>query len=78
MSELVLLRESSSRINGDRSVNVRIVKASEVDITKYCFLRNIPDTAFEEWVPVEELEVYQTALRSSLPPEDPRGHGDSN
>lgn len=63
MKKFLLIREAMDKINTNGSINVKIVEASKFDTTGYSFLRNMPDTVFEEWVPTEELETYRRTLR---------------
>ena len=58
MSEYILLR--GPRKEYPEFMEIKIVRAEETDLTGYSFL--VAREKYDEWVPTEELQLYQRAL----------------
>jgi hypothetical protein len=60
--EFILLKGPRTDQNGVpvAVVEIKMVKASETDLTEYSFLRSLG--TYEEWVPTKELDTYKKAL----------------
>jgi hypothetical protein len=60
--ENILLRGPRTNANGDRiTVEVKMVKASQTDLSEYSFLYSYG--TYEEWVPTKELDLYKKASK---------------
>ena len=58
MNELILLR--GPRKQAPESMEIKIVKKEDTDLTGYSFLCS--NEKFDEWVPTDELHLYQKVL----------------
>ena len=60
--EFILLKGPRTDQNGVpvALVEIKMVKASETDLTEYSFLRSLG--TYEEWVPTKELDTYKKAF----------------
>lgn len=63
-TEYVLVRTPRTDSNGERiPLFVHMLKAADTDLSSHSFLRD--RGTFEEWVPTNELHLYQILLKDT-------------